>query len=90
MSFLAHAGFEFSDNTSMKLPQVIGLKRAKIALIRMQTEKWNIFLNGTVRNILVFSVVGYETFPFLEKKTLQHGMQVRKWTAHKIQKQSGI
>ena len=33
---------------------------------------------GRVRNILVFSVVGYETFPHLKKKTLQQGMKVKK------------
>ena len=36
---------------------------------------------GRVRNILFFSVVGYETFPPLTMKTLQQGMQVKKWTA---------
>ena len=34
--------------------------------------------NGTVRNILVFSLVGYETFTVTTKKTLQQGMQVKK------------
>ena len=36
---------------------------------------------GRVRNILVSSVVGYETFPPFTMKTLQQGMQGKKWAA---------
>ena len=41
---------------------------------------------GRVRNILIFYVVRYETFPPLTMKTLQQGMHVKKWTAPMGQK----